>query len=47
MKKKYESLELAILLFGNQDVITSSVYVEWEDDWTGNQGENWIGGIFG
>lgn len=49
MKKKYENMQLEIQLFFHQDVITSSVYVEWDSDWKddGNQDNGWIGNIFG
>ena len=49
MKKKYENLQLEIQLLSHQDVITSSVYVKWGDDWKGdgNQNQNWLGNIFG
>ena len=49
MKKKYESFELEILRLETQDVITASVYIEWDDDWngTGAQDGNWVGSIFG
>ena len=49
MKKKYENLQLEIQLLSHQDVITSSVFVEWDNNWTGNgnQDNGWIDNIFG
>lgn len=47
MKKKYENIQLEIQLFSHQDVITSSVFVEWGDDWSGNQDGNWTDHNFG
>ena len=50
MKKKYENLQLEIQLLSHQDVITSSVYVKWDNNWKddGNQNnDSWIGNIFG
>ena len=50
MKKDYEKLEIEVFFMQSQDVITSSVYVEWGDDWKGDGNQNndsWVGNIFG
>ena len=49
MKKQYENLQLEIQLFSNQDVITSSVFVEWNNNWNsnGDQDNGWASNIFG
>lgn len=49
MKKNYEEARIEIQLF-TQDIITSSVLIEWDNDWNGggNQnGDGEIGNIFG
>ena len=49
MKKNYEESRIEIQLF-SQDIITSSVFVEWDNDWKGDgnqNGDGWIGNIFG
>ena len=49
MKKQYERMKREVFLMDEQDVITSSVYVEWGADWEENksQNEGWLGNIFG
>ena len=49
MKRKYENLQLELVSLLEQDVITSSVYVEWDTDWKGDGSQNndWTGNIFG
>lgn len=50
MKKEYENLELKIQLLANQDVITESVYIEWDTDWKGDDAQGDVGefgNIFG
>ena len=49
MKKQYKSVELEVFLADEQDVITSSVYIEWGADWEEkkSQDEGWRGNIFG
>ena len=49
MKKDYETLEFTIQLLATQDVITSSVYVQWAEEWNGeeNKDDTWLGNIFG
>ena len=39
MKKKYEGLEMKLLVI-SQDIVTSSVYVQWGADWDGNAGQD-------
>ena len=39
MKKKYEGLEVNLVVV-SQDIVTSSVYVQWGDDWNGNAGQD-------
>ena len=33
MKKKYEGIKLNICLLDFQDIVTASVYIEWDDSW--------------
>lgn len=49
MKKQYENLALVVVKLDAQDVITSSVYIEWDTQWngSGNQTDGWVGNIFG
>lgn len=48
MKNKYENVEIEVVMMDAQDVITTSVYVEWGDGWEGgNQDDGWYGNIFG
>ena len=49
MKKQYENLALVVVKLDAQDVITSSVYVEWGAKWNGsdNQNNDGLGNIFG
>ena len=47
--KEYKKLEMDIL-FLSEDIVTSSVFVEWDNDWKGEGNQNndgWIGNIFG
>ena len=47
--KEYKKLEMDIL-FLSEDIVTSSVFVEWDNDWKGDGNQNndgWIGNIFG
>ena len=48
MKKEYETLEFKILLLATQDVITSSVYVQWAEEWNSEDNNGaWLDNIFG
>ena len=33
MKKNYERVELNICIMNSQDIVTSSVFVEWDNNW--------------
>ena len=47
--KEYKKLEMDIL-FLSEDIVTSSVFVEWDNDWKGEGNQNndgWVGNIFG
>ena len=46
--KEYKKLEMDIL-FLSEDIVTASVFVEWGNDWKGedNQDNGWVGNIFG
>lgn len=39
MKKQYEGLKVELLVV-SQDIVTSSVYVQWGADWDGNAGQD-------
>ena len=50
MKKNYEKLEIEVFFMHDQDIVTASVFVEWDNDWKGEGNQNndgWIGNIFG
>ena len=44
--KEYKNLAIEILLL-SEDIVTASVYVKWDSDWTSKQGETWEENIFG
>ena len=47
--KEYKKLEMDIL-FLSEDIVTASVFVEWDKDWKGEGNQNndgWMGNIFG
>ena len=36
MKKEYKVLDISVLMFESQDIVTASVFIEW--DWEDSQG---------
>ena len=44
MKKKYNGLEFKICLIEFQDIVTTSVMVEWDEDWEQESSNDYIFG---
>lgn len=44
MKKKYNELEFKICLIEFQDIVTTSVMVEWDEDWKQENSNDYIFG---
>ena len=45
MKKQFEEVKIDIYFMDSQDIVTASVYVEWdESNWNGNGSDDYIFG---
>ncbi len=45
MKKQFEEVKIEICFMETQDIVTASVYVEWDDSsWNGNGSNDYIFG---